>query len=108
MVAVAALAGCTSAPAPDRLARIEASLARIEARLDRHEVERAGRPGPDRTETGQGTIGKLLHDDELYNNLKSITQALQNGKGTLGRLLHDPELERRLRSRGDDEPRRKK
>ena len=43
---------------------------------------------------GQGTLGKLLKDDAVYNNLneitsniKTITARLENGEGTLGMLL---------------------
>jgi phospholipid/cholesterol/gamma-HCH transport system substrate-binding protein len=43
---------------------------------------------------GQGTLGKLLKDDTVYNNLaeissniKMITGRLENGEGTLGMLL---------------------
>ncbi|MCF7816517.1 MAG: MlaD family protein [Kiritimatiellales bacterium] len=43
---------------------------------------------------GQGTLGKLLKDDTMYNNmvavsddLKTITGKVKNGEGTLGKLL---------------------
>ncbi len=48
----------------------------------------------DAVSAGRGTLGKLLNDDTMYNNmvavsedLKSISSRLADGKGTLGRLL---------------------
>lgn len=45
---------------------------------------------------GQGTLGKLLQDDTMYNNmlavsedLKAISARVENGEGTLGKLLKD-------------------
>lgn len=47
---------------------------------------------------GEGTLGKLLNDEEVYRNLQSITANLQEvserlakGEGTLGRLLSEDE-----------------
>lgn len=55
-------------------------------------------------ETGKGSIGKLLVDDELYNKLvatvaevQKVTQALSSGKGTIGKLLYDEGLHDDLR-----------
>ncbi|MCP5110092.1 MAG: MCE family protein, partial [bacterium] len=55
-------------------------------------------------EVGQGSIGKLLTDDELYNNLtgtvveaRKVTEALNKGEGTIGRLLYDGSLYEELR-----------
>ncbi|MEQ9618893.1 MAG: MlaD family protein [Deltaproteobacteria bacterium] len=50
-------------------------------------------------EKGEGTFGKLLKDDELYDeardalgNVNDITASLKAGKGTLGKLLVDDSL----------------
>jgi len=50
-------------------------------------------------EQGKGSIGKLLVDETLYNNLNStvaearkITIAVNTSKGTIGKLLHDDEI----------------
>lgn len=47
---------------------------------------------------GEGTLGKLFNDEDLYNNLQTLTANLQevserlvDGKGTLGRLLSEDE-----------------
>lgn len=47
-------------------------------------------------ETGKGSIGKLLVDDELYQRLvttvaevQKIANSIGNGKGTVGKLLYD-------------------
>jgi phospholipid/cholesterol/gamma-HCH transport system substrate-binding protein len=49
--------------------------------------------------SGQGTIGKLLNDDALYNdaraslaNLNEITDKINHGEGTLGLLVNDESL----------------
>jgi phospholipid/cholesterol/gamma-HCH transport system substrate-binding protein len=46
---------------------------------------------------GQGTVGKLLRDEQLYVELHQfvaaagqMTRDLQRGRGTLGKLLNDP------------------
>ncbi|MBN2786538.1 MAG: MCE family protein [Pontiellaceae bacterium] len=48
---------------------------------------------------GEGTLGKLLHDDAIYNNLVSVSDQLQamgvrleNGEGTIGKLMKDEQV----------------
>ncbi len=48
---------------------------------------------------GEGTAGKLLTDNALYNRLDSVVQrmdtlvtALNKGEGTAGKLLQDKQL----------------
>jgi phospholipid/cholesterol/gamma-HCH transport system substrate-binding protein len=48
---------------------------------------------------GQGTVGKLMTDPELYNRLvvsiekiNSLAENIQNGKGTVGKLINDPTI----------------
>jgi phospholipid/cholesterol/gamma-HCH transport system substrate-binding protein len=50
-------------------------------------------------ENGEGSIGKLLKDDELYRRLNStvrevqgITQQVSSGKGSIGKFLYDEEI----------------
>ena len=50
-------------------------------------------------EAGKGSIGKLLTDDSLYQNLngtvleaRQITASLNSGKGTIGKLMSDDAL----------------
>lgn len=50
-------------------------------------------------ETGKGSIGKLLVDDELYQRLvatvaevQKIANSIGNGKGTVGKLLYDESM----------------
>ena len=52
---------------------------------------------------GEGTLGQLLHDDQLYfrmvsttGELQTLLEELNNGDGALARLIHDPQLYRRL------------
>ena len=49
--------------------------------------------------SGQGTIGKLVNEDALYNdaraslaNLNAITDKINHGEGTLGLLVNDESL----------------
>ena len=46
---------------------------------------------------GKGTLGKLVHDDALYTNLKDAsanvreaTGKLNSNQGTLGKFFNDP------------------
>lgn len=55
-------------------------------------------------EAGKGSIGKLLVDETLYNNLLNIVKsvqelanALNSDKGTIGKLIYDPELYNQVR-----------
>lgn len=57
---------------------------------------------------GDGTIGRLLEDEQLYNRMVSATATLQSTlrqmsgmDGTIGRLLNDPALYDRLTSTVD-------
>jgi phospholipid/cholesterol/gamma-HCH transport system substrate-binding protein len=56
-------------------------------------------------EAGKGTIGKLLVDEQLYNNLNAtvsethkVAAAISSGRGTVGRLLYDETLYNDLRA----------
>jgi phospholipid/cholesterol/gamma-HCH transport system substrate-binding protein len=53
----------------------------------------------DRIEKGEGTLGKLSKDAELYENSKralssfsTLMEEIEQGKGTMGKLLKDPGL----------------
>src|SRR5215510_864343 len=57
----------------------------------------------ERIDRGEGTLGKLLTDTAIYDNLnKATAEAHQlvvdarTGNGTIGRLMHDDELYQRL------------
>ncbi len=48
---------------------------------------------------GQGTLGKLLNDDTIYNNLvavsenlKTLGEKIENGEGTVGKLFKSEEV----------------
>jgi phospholipid/cholesterol/gamma-HCH transport system substrate-binding protein len=43
----------------------------------------------DQVSEGKGTIGKLIQDDELYNNLRDVSAKLAHGEGTIGKLLNE-------------------
>lgn len=56
-------------------------------------------------EQGQGSIGKLLMDDELYkrflvitSDVQKVSTALTKNQGTLGRLIYDESLYEEIRS----------
>lgn len=56
-------------------------------------------------EGGKGSIGKLLTDEALYNNLngtvaeaRKVTEALNRGEGTIGKLLQEEALYNDLRA----------
>jgi phospholipid/cholesterol/gamma-HCH transport system substrate-binding protein len=49
--------------------------------------------------SGEGTVGKLLHDDTLYRettasmtSLKEILEKVNQGKGSVGKIVNDEEL----------------
>lgn len=50
-------------------------------------------------DSGQGTLGQLVNDDRLYNELhaaigqlREVVSGVRDGKGTLGKLVVDPSL----------------
>jgi phospholipid/cholesterol/gamma-HCH transport system substrate-binding protein len=59
----------------------------------------------DNINQGRGTVGKLLHDDELYTNLnrtvvefQQVGARVNKGEGTIGKLINDPKLYDDLRA----------
>ena len=55
----------------------------------------------DSVNAGQGTIGKLVKDETLYNettasmtNLREILQKINQGQGSVGKLVNDQEFYR--------------
>jgi len=57
---------------------------------------------------GQGTVGRLLHDDSIYVNLnrtvaeaEEMVKQIHTGKGTLAQIINDPKLYENLRTTTD-------
>ena len=53
----------------------------------------------DKVATGEGSLGKLVNDDKLYNavnelstNLNELIKKINSGQGTLGKLINDDRL----------------
>jgi phospholipid/cholesterol/gamma-HCH transport system substrate-binding protein len=60
-----------------------------------------GRKVIDGMNSGEGSVGKLLKDEKLYNegtaamtNLKEILEKMNSGQGTVGKLINDQEFYR--------------
>ncbi len=71
------------------------SLQSILARIDKVVAQ---------VESGRGSIGKLLYDEQLYSrvnnalgDIQAVTGAVREGKGTIGHLLYDESLYNELR-----------
>lgn len=45
-----------------------------------------------KVERGEGTLGKLLNDDTIYNDLEIIFGRLSRGEGTIGKLLVEEKI----------------
>ena len=41
---------------------------------------------------GRGTLGKLLTDESIYNNIDQLISDLKEGRGTLGKLMTDDSI----------------
>ncbi|MCI0528667.1 MAG: MlaD family protein [Nitrospira sp.] len=59
----------------------------------------------EKIEKGEGTVGKLIHDEELYNRLnstmddiKQVTEKIRKGEGTIGKLIFEEEAYDNLNS----------
>ena len=62
-----------------------------------------------RLNRGEGTAGKLMTDQELYNRLNAMADrldkvmaSLQNGEGTMGLLMKDKQLYEKLNRTVDE------
>jgi len=55
-----------------------------------------------RIEKGEGTIGKLLTDTSLYDNLEEFTTKLNKGEGTLGQLLTNDSIYKNFEAFSED------
>lgn len=51
---------------------------------------------------GEGTIGKLLKNDAIYNNLEGLTEKLNKGEGTFGKFLTDDTVYKNFEAFSDD------
>ncbi|MFH1798103.1 MAG: MlaD family protein [Candidatus Omnitrophota bacterium] len=49
-------------------------------------------------EEGKGTLGKLLVDETLYNNINSVFSKINTAEGTLGKLLLEDDIYKDLKS----------
>jgi phospholipid/cholesterol/gamma-HCH transport system substrate-binding protein len=63
----------------------------------------------DNINKGQGTIGKILHDDSVYVNLnrtvleaQDLVKKVSQGNGTIAQLVNDPKLYENLKGSTDD------
>ncbi|NOU36961.1 MAG: MCE family protein [Kiritimatiellaceae bacterium] len=43
----------------------------------------------DQVSSGKGTLGKLIYEDTVYNNLSDVSTKLAKGEGTVGKLIND-------------------
>lgn len=43
----------------------------------------------DQVESGEGSLGRFLFEDDIYMDVRGLLEALQKGEGTLGKLLYD-------------------
>jgi phospholipid/cholesterol/gamma-HCH transport system substrate-binding protein len=57
-----------------------------------HKVSKSASNIAQRIEEGEGTLGKLVKDDRLYDSFSSIAQKIERGEGTLGKLIKDEKL----------------
>lgn len=46
---------------------------------------------------GEGTVGKLISEDDIYRDIRAISERIASGQGTIGRLVNDPEIYQDLR-----------
>ena len=46
---------------------------------------------------GEGTVGRLIVEDDLYRDLRAISSRIAEGEGTIGKLVEDPGLYEDLR-----------
>jgi phospholipid/cholesterol/gamma-HCH transport system substrate-binding protein len=53
----------------------------------------------DRIDKGEGTLGKLVRDENLYTDVRtgvtkfnSLMDSVQSGEGTIGKFIRDPSL----------------
>ncbi len=51
---------------------------------------------------GEGTIGKLMTDDKVYNDLKDVLDRIDRGQGTVGKLLTEEKIYNDLEAFVDD------
>ena len=46
----------------------------------------------DRISRGEGTVGKLITEEGIYNDIRQISDRIVRGEGTIGKLINDAEL----------------
>jgi phospholipid/cholesterol/gamma-HCH transport system substrate-binding protein len=88
------------------LSRLSDLSDRIDAvAVELHNITTRANAVINRIDAGKGTLGRLISDDEIYNNLKTavtslntVLMELNSPKGTLGMLLKDPTFYEKLNS----------
>jgi phospholipid/cholesterol/gamma-HCH transport system substrate-binding protein len=60
------------------------------------------REAMDKVNSGEGNLGKLIHDSEAIDHITSIFAKIDSGEGDLGALVHRTEVYDRLASIADD------
>ncbi|MFH1837797.1 MAG: MlaD family protein [Candidatus Omnitrophota bacterium] len=56
----------------------------------------------EKAEKGEGTLGKFLSDDSLYNKMESILDKIDKGKGTIGQLISNDKMYKDLEAFASD------
>jgi len=46
----------------------------------------------DKISRGEGTVGKLITEEGIYNDIRQISERIVRGEGTIGKLINDAEL----------------
>ena len=46
----------------------------------------------DKISRGEGTVGKLITEEGIYNDIRQISDRIVRGEGTIGKLINDAEL----------------
>ena len=75
---------------PPGLSQVIANLGESSKKID--QILSSTREITEKISRGEGTVGKLINDESIFDNARDISEKISSGTGTLGKLINESEI----------------